>query len=45
MCDVIFIDEDVVLLINCGKILEYIKIFLGKFVMVIVKKRKLEICF
>ena len=45
MCDAISIDEDAALPTNCGKISEHTKTFSGKFVMVIVKKSKLEICF
>ena len=45
MGDAISIDEDAALPTNCGKISEHTKTFSGKFVMVIVKKRKLEICF
>lgn len=45
MCDAISIDEDAALPTNCGKISEHTKTFSGKFVIVIVKKRKLEICF
>lgn len=45
MCDAISIDEDAALPTHCGKISEHTKTFSGKFVMVIVKKRKLEICF